>query len=166
MGEEEDGNNDGDDMEHKNLEIEDNSNQEEAIKIDNLPPIEKVEYLTESSNIVDRMSFVRDINFFAKTLGFETTLEIIIPKLKTLLNDPEDGIKIIVVEQICEFSNTLISIGKDEGYTCILNNLIPLLKESFQQDNPEMRESGVDMIIEISKILKKKKISINIFCQL
>ena len=106
-------------------------------------------FITENDNNL-KSSFLDNISFYSKEIGFENTVDILIPILKKIKNE-NDSIKIKFLVNIPKLVNYLYS---QKGYVIIRDQILPIISGFF--NNPgsaRVIDQAFEAFIEVSNYI-------------
>jgi len=106
-------------------------------------------FITENDNNL-KSSFLDNMSFYSKEIGFENTVDILIPILKKIKNE-NDNIKIKFLVNIPKLVNYLYS---QKGYFIIRDQILPIISGFF--NNPvsaRVVDQAFEAFIEVSSYI-------------
>jgi rRNA pseudouridine-1189 N-methylase Emg1 (Nep1/Mra1 family) len=109
-------------------------------------------YLSEG-DINFKMLFIESIPNYAKEIGFESTVDLILP-IVAKIPEEKDNVKIKFLQNLKKFVEYLVENG-EEGYKISRDQIIPILNEIFQdKKNIRVIELCSEALVEITKYIK------------
>ena len=99
-----------------------------------------------------KSSFLDNIAFYAKEIGFENTVDLLLPLIKKIKNE-NDTIKGKFLINV----NKLVSyLDSCKGYTIIRDQILPLISGFFYYKTSKIVDLAVDAFIEITNFIKEE----------
>lgn len=109
-------------------------------------------FLTDS-DINSKSSFLDNMAFYSKEIGFENTVDILLPILKKIKEEP-DSIKIKFLVNIPKLVTYLYS---QKGYFIIRDQLIPIISSFFNcKTSSKVVDQAFDAFMEVSQYINEK----------
>lgn len=108
----------------------------------------------KSSIGLQRLVHVKMISDVATNIGFDKTVETIVPLLEPLSKDSEPVVKQHLVEQLRMFAKFCCSSGGDVGYRILLDTLLPITARLLEDEKLEVRQAASMTLVEIAQYVK------------
>merc|ERR1719197_158905 len=97
---------------------------------------------------------LKELDSVTRSIGYEGTVEHVIPTLDELVSDAEAHIRQTLVEQLPTLSVFLIEAGEEDGYARVLDVLVPLVEDFLVDQSAQVRTSAGASLFELAKLLK------------
>lgn len=138
---------DGADVTMEELTIDENLSETERIKT----------YIT-SSIALQRLVHVRAITTCAKHIGCTETCREILPLLKDVATDDEPVIREAFADQLAELATFFAASGDAAAYTCVLNDLLPLLRTLIRDSDTQVRMVAAEALLSVAQQIRKENL--------
>eukprot|EP00599_Poterioochromonas_sp_BG-1_P001708 CAMPEP_0173150372 /NCGR_PEP_ID=MMETSP1105-20130129/10924_1 /TAXON_ID=2985 /ORGANISM="Ochromonas sp., Strain BG-1" /LENGTH=793 /DNA_ID=CAMNT_0014065501 /DNA_START=238 /DNA_END=2619 /DNA_ORIENTATION=+ len=90
----------------------------------------------------------------SESIGFDLTVETIVPLIDALSKDVEPVVKQHLVEQIKLLAKFCCSAGGETGYKVMLEKLLPATARLLEDDKQEVRQSASMTLVDIAQLVK------------
>lgn len=125
---------------------------------DKLTEQQRIVRYTKSTIGLQRLVHVKMLADVSESIGFEQTVETIIPLLDPLSKDMEPVVKQHLVEQVKHIAKFLCSAGGEAGYKVMLDRILPVTARLLEDDKQEVRQSASMTLVDISQLIKSDDI--------
>ncbi|XP_049849399.1 serine/threonine-protein phosphatase 4 regulatory subunit 1-like isoform X2 [Schistocerca gregaria] len=108
----------------------------------------------KSSRILIRIRTIRQLVDTTRYVGYEKSMRSIVPLLGMLKNDEEFVVREMLTREIVKLAEYLCSIEeKEQGYFCLLHELLPIVIEYATDLNSHVRTTATDSLVKLSSLL-------------
>lgn len=100
-----------------------------------------------------KSSFIDNIAFYAKEIGFENTIDILLPLIKKIKNE-NDTIKSKFLANVIKL---VVYLDSCKGYTIIRDQILPIISGFFYyKSNSKIVELACDAFIEMANFINEE----------
>src|SRR3989338_5045425 len=134
------------------LGLDGRSDSEDDFAIDESLSIpEKLDRYLQSEQILHHLYVIREFADYARQLGFEGTVEHLLPVIKRVQADPQPVLRQALVEQMAELSDYMWSLDNPDARSVFVMQLFPVVAELVVDPNSQVRLSSTEAMILITK---------------
>ena len=108
-------------------------------------------FLTENDNNV-KSSFLDNIAYYSKEIGFENTIDILLPILKKIKNENE----IIKAKFLVNIPKLAAYLDTQKGYLIIRDQILPIISSFFNNTSTKVVDHAFDAFIDISQYISEE----------
>lgn len=121
---------------------------------DSLSEHQRVVRYAKSTIGLQRLVHVKMLADVAKSIDFDSMVMTIIPLLEPLSKDIEPVVKQHLVEQLKFVAKICHDTGGEEGYTILLETILPITASLLEDEKPEIRQSASMTLVDIAPLIK------------
>ena len=117
----------------------------------------------KDQEMVNKITFIENVPFYVKTIGFQETIEFILPILSDLSHEKEN-LALRFFNVFPKFVDEIVKFG-DKGYFILKDYMIKLINEfltsttnNIYKKNPSLTKSISDGLVYMTKFIKEEHI--------
>lgn len=112
----------------------------------------KVQSYHSDGDTNTKSSFIDNIAFYAKEIGFENTVDLLLPLIKKIKNE-NDTIK---GKFLVNVNKLVLYLDSCKGYTIIRDQILPLISSFFYYKAAKIVDLAVEAFIEITNFIREE----------
>lgn len=127
----------------------------DTVEIDeSLSPLDRARHFGTSKLSLQRLVFVHELVDCAHEIGYETTVEFLLPLVRQLASDPEVLVRQTLVGHFGDLAGFLIQSDPERGYQKVVDEILPIISLLLAEKASEVRQGAADALVTLASHLR------------